>query len=160
MAPKLSYMEIMQALPRLKVEELATIKAGIEHLLKGNASDTRDATEPLYDVVARAIGAKQSFQSFKGMRAFLTWKSKAPGVVLFIDELYPQAKLVAKQALMSMLVDGLITALKRHKVPITIGTMATNIARLPQVFETAFPDYRESGMQHMILKAMERGQNE
>ena len=55
---------------------------------------------------------------------------------------------------MGLCVGLLINDLKQLSVPVTLGTVCSNLARVPQVFDQQFPDYRQSGMAHIILKQM------
>lgn len=152
---------ILSALASLSQAELATVKAACEHLL--NKEDTKDdPTKPLYDSVLRAMGGPHGgtyrlrWGVFKGTTTHSTWKKHAPGVVSFIDQTYPGASKVAKMAILQVLLDALIDDLKQRGVTITLGTLVSNLSRLPEIYDTCYPDYRKSGMAGVILNAMER----
>lgn len=149
------------ALSGLTQAELATVRAACEHLL--NREDTRDdPTKPLYDSVLRAMGGSHHgtyrlrWGLFKGTTTYSTWKKNAPGVVSFIDQTYPQASKVAKMGILQVLLDALLEDLKQRGVPITIGVVVSNLSRLPEIFDTCYPDYRKCGMAGLVLKAMEK----
>jgi len=148
--------DILSQLPKLSQEELATVRAAVEHLLAGS-SDAEDPTRPLYDVVSGAVGRGYlSFQEFSKMAAYKTWRRDAPAVVQFIETAFPQSHKVTKLAIMNYLVSALIDDLKERNVPITLRTITNNISRLPQILDDCFPDYLKGGAAHLIVKAMER----
>ena len=149
--------DILAVLPSLQQHELATIKAAINHLLVKQIDDV-DTTSPLYEAMANLLGVGLSFRDFHNVTSYSTWKKSAPHVVSFIEKTYPQATRVAKLAMMTFLLEALIDDLKGRGVPITLGTVTVNLERLPALYDQCFPGYRESGMAHLVLKSMKRGE--
>ena len=148
--------DLIRELPKLSQQELAVVRAAVDHLLDGS-SNTEDPTRSLYDVVSGAIGRGHlSFQEFHKMAIYKVWRRDAPAVVCFIDKTFPQSHKVTKTAIMSFLVRALIDDMKMLKIPITIGTVTRQIDQLPQVLDRCFPGYVESNMTHVIVRAMER----
>ena len=148
--------DVLKLLPKLSQQELAVVRAAVDHLLDGSDIVQGDSTLSLYDVVSAAVGRGYlSFQEFRKMTAYKTWRRDGPAVVQFIERTFPQSHKVTKTAIMSFLVRALIDDMKMLKIPITIGTVTKQISQLPQVLDRCFPGYVESNMTHVIVKAME-----
>lgn len=148
--------QIIAFLPKLSRADLATVKAAAEHLLGGLNSEANDHTYPLFEAVRNIINSRISFLKFKTTNSFREWDKNASGVIQFIDETFPNIGKTTRMAMMTYLVGALADDLKERGVPVTIGTMSSNLGRLPEVFEDAFPNYRGSGLVHLIVKSMER----
>lgn len=151
----MSLIKLLAALPHLKQTELATLRAAIDHLLVHRVDDL-DTTSPLYAAMAKLLGVGLSYRDFHNVVSFKTWRKSAPAVVSFIEATFPTATKVAKIAMMTFLLEALIDDLKSRGVPITLGTVTINLDRLPQLFDSAFPDYRQAGMSHLVIEAMKK----
>ncbi len=147
--------EIIGALPKLDQHELVLLRAALNQLIRVDG-EAPDETSPLYDCMASLLGVGLSFRDFHNVNAYRSWRKAAPAVVLFIEQSFPEATKVAKMAVMRFLLEALRDDLLERGVPITIGTMSSNLDRLPEVFDASFPMYREAGMAHLVLKQMER----
>lgn len=144
--------EILAALPKLSQPELATIKAAVEHLL--TKLDSTDDTLPLFTIVRLRLGVKVSFGQFKATSAYPVWRKKAAVVVSFIDQWWPDAKKTERGALLTLAVDLLLSDLKRCQIPATLSSISSSLDRIPQLIDFELPDYRQSGLSHLVLKAM------
>lgn len=149
--------EMLKLLNKLSQPELATIKAATEHLLTKQV-DELDTTSVLYSTMATLLGVGLSYRDFHNVTAFSTWRKSAPSVVSFIEATFPGATKVAKCAMMTFLLEALIDDLRGRGVPISLGTVTVNIQRLPALFDECFPSYRETGLAHLVLSAMEKGE--
>jgi len=92
------------------------------------------------------------------LAAYKTWKQKAPAVVRFIEENFPEAGKLAKTAMMTFLIEALIDDLKERGVPVTVGTLTNNIDRLPALFDECYPGYRQAGLTNIIVSAMSKSE--
>lgn len=147
--------DVLAMLPHLRQRDLSTVRAAIDHLLDKRVEN--DPTLPLFGAIKSILGIHTTFRAFQGSRAAYTaWKHRAPACVSFIDQTWPDASKVAKGALTAVLVDMLIDDLKGGQVPVTLGSVAIHLDRIPQLFERAFPDYIKMGMAHVVLEAMEK----
>ena len=151
----LKLTSLLAELPKLRPDELATVKAAAEHLL-GAQHEAPDSTTPLYDALTSLLGNQMPYGRFKLSASWRMWARNAPTVVTFIDKNFPKATKVARLALMKFIVETLIAEMRERKIPVTVGSVTNNLTRCPEVFEMAFPDYIESGLQHLVLKAMEK----
>jgi hypothetical protein len=55
-----------------------------------------------------------------------------------------------------LLVSALMDELRSRGIGVAFGTVATNIGRLPEIFDSAFPGYLESGLGFVVPLAMKR----
>lgn len=147
--------ELLGVLPKLSQQELAAVRAAIDHLLVSQI-DELDTTAPLYSAMTALLGVRLSYRDYHNNVNYKTWKRSAPAVVTFIEDTWPEASKVAKLALMTFMLEALIADLKGRGVPISIGTVTLHLARVPQVFEQEFPDYIRSGLAHVVLTAMKK----
>lgn len=147
--------EVVAALPKLNQQELLTIRAACDQLIKIPVDDV-DETNPLFDDLTHILGVKLSFRDFHNVTAYSAWKRHAPGVVEFITEQHPDVSKVLKGALVRMLLEALRDDLRDRGIPVTLGTMAVNLDQLPEVYDRCFPGFRQAGMQRVIEQAMER----
>lgn len=148
--------KVLGILPGLSQQELATVRAAIDHLLVHQV-DELDTTSPLYTAIATMLGVGLSYRDFHNVQAYSTWRKVAPKVVSFIQETFPQATKVTKTAMMTFMLEALMDDLKGRGVSITLKTMTVNLSRLPMLFDQEFPDYRQNGMAHLVLEAMTKG---
>ncbi len=150
---------VLTVLPSLSQKELATIKAVVEQLYKPVYSQGVDPTTLVFDALMKAINTKMAFRDFQRTSVYKLWRQHAPACIEFVEETFPTVKRsqVTKMAVLRFLLEALRDNLKAGQIPVTVGTMVTHLGRIPQVFETSFPDYRESGMTDLVLKAMQRG---
>ncbi len=145
--------KVLATLPHLSQEELATVRAAIEHLLVHQV-DELDTTSPLYTTLASLLNIGLSYRDFHNVQSYSTWRKVAPKVVSFITDTFPQATKVAKIAMMTFMLEALIEDLKGRGVPLTLATVTINLSRLPAIFDECYPGYREAGKVHLILEAM------
>lgn len=151
----MKFNDMLRELPKLSQEELATVRAAIDHLL-GSSDHLLDNTSALYGAMITLLGIKLAYRDFNATKPYREWRKSAPAVVYFIDQTFPASGKISKMAITKYLLTALIDDLKARKVPVTLGVVVSNISRLPQIFDACFPNYRESGMAHLVLKALER----
>ena len=140
--------DAISVLPNLSQQELLTLKAAIEELLTKTKNDDEP---PLYGAIAKVLGTAPPYPIFKQTKQ---WQRHADNVSLFIEQNFETATKLQKYALMQFIVEALVADLKERGVPITIGTVVSNLGRFAQVWENQFPNYIKAGMQNLILKAM------
>lgn len=144
--------EVLKLLPKLSQQELLLLKAAIEELV----SQPDDAPEhPLWGVVTKAVGMAAPWAVFKTSRGnYRLWNKYAPAIDAFLDTQFPAATKLQRHALLTFIISSLIADLKGRGVPITIGIVIKNLGRFIQVFDDQFPGYLESGLAHLILRAL------
>jgi hypothetical protein len=147
--------KILATLPTLSKPDLSAIRAAADSLLGPQAVPIEGASTPLFDVITRALGLRIGFEVIRQGQAYKPYRRGEAAVTAFIDEMLPDFNTkVARNGLLTFMVECLMDDLKERKVPISIGTLCTNLERCPQVFRAAFPGYLESGHAHLIVKKM------
>lgn len=144
---------ILSALGGLSVSDLKAVRAAADRLLGSPAA----TAGPLWGILTAALGVKLPYDRFTKTQAYKAWVKNEAVVVSFIASTWPDLPKVQENALMNFLItEVLLPDLKGRGLPVTVGTVALNLGSLPHVFDHGFPDYRASGMSHLILKAMVR----
>jgi hypothetical protein len=95
-----------------------------------------------------------SYASFQRTVSWKPWRQHLVTVEAFIEKLWPGMTKVQEASLNSFLLWLLADDLKALKVPVTLGSISSNLGRVPEVFDRSFPDYRESGLASKVLQAM------
>jgi hypothetical protein len=147
---------ILSQLPKLTQQELATVRAACDHLLD-RKQDRKQEVPALYTAMLDVLG--QSGPSYAGFQRTTSWKSWVKNlqeVESFITGLWPGMTKTQEASINCFLLQLLVDDLKYLKVAATLGSVSSNLGRLPEVFDRNFPDYRANGMAGMILEAMVR----
>lgn len=157
----LSLNKILAALPGLNQADIAAVRAAADSLLTpsgtSQAAVNEGAAVPLFDAVTRALGLRMGFAAFQGTATYKTYRRGSQAIDNFLAENLAEAcTRVSRNAMLSLLVECLIDDLKGRHVPISLGTVCSNLERAPQVFRAAFPGYIENGLGHLIFKSMTR----
>lgn len=150
--------QIISSLPSLTQSELATIKLAIEQLQEPVPSQGVDHTLIVFDALMKVLSIKMTFSDLQKTSVYKLWQRDAPGCLEFIEETFPPVKRsrVTKLGVLCFVLEILRDNLKAGRIPVTVGTMITHLSRVPQVFDKAFPGYRESGLTDLILQRMKK----
>ena len=152
--------QILAALPGLSNASLRTVQGVIGSLLGEVAiSSAKPASEPvawLYDALSHHIGARQSLSTFKATAAGKQFMKNAPIAISFIQTNFKGAleNKVKAHGLMRHLTGILLADMKAGKIPITRNTVTANLHRMNDAFERAYPNYIQSGLAVLVLKAI------
>ncbi len=142
--------QILAQLPKLSQQELATIKAACDHLL-----DRKQEVPLLYLSMLDLLGQKgPSYASFQRTVSWKPWQKNLLEVSAFIEKLWPDLTRVQEASINCFLLQLLAGDLKYLKVAVTIGSISSNLGRVPEVFDRSFPGYRENGLAGLVLKTM------
>lgn len=149
--------DVLAALPLLKQPDLLAIQGVISRLLgASNVGGLGPPSANLYNVLAALLGASVPYDAFmKGSQGKL-WGKHAPRVLEFIAATFPNIKTrVEEQAMMRLVLGLVVDDLKgRLRATPSLGMVASNLGRVPELFDSAFPSYRESGLAHLIPQVM------
>lgn len=148
--------QVLSLLPVLSQSELATVKTAAEQLLVSSGAGS-DEPDLLYDALTAALNVKLPYSHLpRQMRK--AWDKNTPIVVQFMEVNWKVTKThkIMRMAMMKFLINLVIDELKAQRVPVSLGTVITNLHRIEEVFDRHFPSYRESGLSGLIVKAMER----
>ena len=149
---------IITKLPALTQGELAQVRAAVDQLINTKQARGVDPTVLVWDALMKALNTKISFAAMHDMSIYKQWKQHAPACLEFVEGTFPEVKRskVTEMAVIQFLLEALRDNLRAGRIPITVGTMVTHMGRVPQVFEKAFPNYLESGLTELVLKAMNK----
>ncbi len=141
---------ILAQLPKLTQQELAAVRAACDHLL-----DRKQEVPPLYLAMLDVLGQKgPSYTSFQRTASWKQWLKNLQEVESFLKKLWPETTKTQEASLNCFLLQQLVDDLKYLKVAVTIGSISSNLGRIPEVFDRSFPGYRQGGLAGLVLKTM------
>lgn len=154
--------EILASLPVLNRSDLEAVAAIATSLLNGRtanvATKASPLAAPLFDALCGAVSATAALSNLSGTSTGKTFEKHLPGVTKFLDHHFKgwsDNKLV-QLAFLGMLAELLRDDLKERGVTPTLGILVSNLGRLPEVFDNAYPNYLACGMGNVILKHFEK----
>lgn len=145
--------QIIAHLPKLTQEELRLLSATI-HTLIGCGESFTGKEAQLFGALQRVLSVQLNYPTFLKTKNGRLWAKNAPPVVSFIEATWGGQRRVSEFALMAYLLELLVDDMRLWQAPITVGSMTVNLQRIPQVFDTAFPGYRQGGLAHLILEKL------
>ena len=126
----------------------------------GSVSEHENFLFEAMGIVLRDEGIRERihFELFKKTAAYKTWKANIDDVALWLKKHFPEQQtridmLVVARLLFSKV---LVPWMRNNGIPVTQGTLANNVGRLPECFDIAFPGYAASGLAPMIFTALEK----
>ena len=146
--------DIVATLPKLNEKELQEVIALAISLLNKEADDS--TAELWFSAICAETGSQQSYESIKkgSIGSFL--RDQADSAEALINELLDPASstVTTQMAIRRSLIGLLIADLKSRNLPVTRGMLAKHMARLAEVLDHAFPDYRKNGMAPLLGKQL------
>lgn len=155
----------MSQLSTFKKTDLLQIRQLTELLLGGTITEERTPSDEresiLFDAVraelaALGLNGKIPYTTLTSSNYYKSWTRGLGVVNQFIDQhfhLYIRSK-IQHIGICRILIQILLTELRRQHIPPSLGTIARNLHRIPQTFDNQFPDYIKSGLAHLIVQAM------
>lgn len=110
----------------------------------------------LFDALSGHLNAMAGWPTMAGTKYGKLLVKNAPAVEKFLNrhfEGWDRNKL-KQMAFMRLLIGLLADDLKERGVPRTFGIMVTNLTRLPEVVDNAFPNYLAAGLGPELLKRL------
>ena len=150
--------QILGSLPTLTKADLQALQTVIGGLL-GNGA-TKQAPNPndpqvwLFEALAATLHLRQSYYpAFMASPVGKTFNKNAPVALGFMTDVFEVAMGSKTSAigLMRYLLGLLVADLKVKKVPVTRNSIVSNLIRLPEVFENAYPGYIQSGVAKLVM---------
>ena len=149
--------EIIARLPSLAKRDLLAVRGAADALLGPQAEASGGVAPPLFGAVTRALGLRIGFGAFQATRTYRQFKRGSETVDAFMAAEMPEIKdAVTKQALVGLIVSCLLDDLRGRHVPLSMGTVSSNLERAPQVFRDAFPGYLEGGAAQIIIDRLKK----
>lgn len=159
---------IASQLSGLNATDLAKVKQLTDMLLGGQVRDCQPSiTDPteriLFEAVkselkAAGVNGAIGFDGFTESKFYPSWKRGVAVVAEFIDTNFKDYVKTEPQriGICRILVQTMINDFRRNNIPVSVGTIARNIHRVPQTFERQFPGYIHSGLAYLIPASMLR----
>lgn len=158
--------EIIAVLPTMPKKDLVKIQDMIKLLVGNEEGDATNEENVVFQAMVeelRSVGVRQAttYESFRQTAAFKPWKKGIKEVDLFLNTKFGKYsfKKTDKHALCRLLFRTMLEEMRERGIPISLGSVAANVIRIPEMFERAFPGYLESGLAHLIPLAMKRKRN-
>jgi len=160
-----SQLPAMSAADLLKVRQLTDMLLG-----QGQVTGTPAATKPddrfeatmfealKSELASVGINSNISYRAFSESKYFKSWKRGVDVVQKFVNDAFKgYLKTEAQRVgICRILVQTMIREFKDRGIPVSVGSVANNIHRIPQTFDRAFPGYLESGLAYLIPAALLR----
>jgi hypothetical protein len=146
--------EILRALPKLPKADLEAIHALAGHLLGPANGGLGEQGQAVFDALAASLGLTASYASMAASKPARLFIQRLPAFVAFVGKNFPgwDDTKVGQQAFLRMLFGLIITDLNKRNVTASFGMVVSNMGRLPEIIESAFPDYLKSGLGKIILE--------
>jgi hypothetical protein len=150
--------EILAVILKLSQPDLEAIYAVVSSLINAR---TGPRTKPppehglaIFNALVSALGLTTYRYEALSPTAKRQFEAKVPTMTGWLDANFKAwaANKTTQQAFMRMMFGLIIADLKGRQVKSSIGVVIANMDRLSAVFSSAFPDYLESGMGHIILE--------
>lgn len=153
---------IISALPSLDKEDLEKIRLVVDDLLSRRGGGTATEHEQfLFDamgIILRDEGIRENihYDLFKKTAAYKTWKANVDDVTAWLRRHFPKQQTKVEMTSLARLLFSkvLVPWMRENGIPVTQGTLANNVGRLPECFDIAFPGYAGSGLAPMIFTAL------
>lgn len=150
--------QILEALPGLSASDLTMIQATITGLLGGRignvAAPAGTLAAPLFEALCGAVNATVPLSNIVGTPTGKTFQKHVPPTQQFLDRYFKgwDRQAIVQMAFLRMLMELLCEDLKTRGAAPTVGVMVTNLLRLPEIFENAYPGYLDAGLGDMVLR--------
>jgi len=146
--------EILAALPKLKQADLEAVHALAGHLLGLVPANAAQGGGPAFDALVTALGLSMAYQTLMGTKAGQIFNKRVPELVKYLDSHFAgwDDNKLSQLAFLQFLYGLIITDLKERNVTASVGMVISNMSRIPELLENAFPGYLRSGMGEVILR--------
>lgn len=157
-SPALTY--VVSALPSLSMDELKALQATIERLVAAPTVKDPEAPTLLYRAALaelEAVGHRSSIPYYELLRSRQgkAWQRGMAAVNDFLKKCGTKFKTdIDEMSFLRVAVSTLIKQMRRRKIPLSVGSLASNLEALPDAFDRAFPHYVENGLAHLVIEAL------
>lgn len=157
---------IASQLPAMSEADLLKVRKLTDMLLQGQPKEieSEDPTERLLfeavrvELAAVGIRSAMTYAQFSESRFYKSWKRGVEVVRAFIETSFKGyiKNETHHLAVCRVLVQTMVKEFRAREIPLSIGSIANNIHRVPQTFDRAFPRYLESGLAYLVPRALLR----
>ena len=157
----MTFEETIHSLSNLKDTELHEVQARTSFLLNGSTTKASDGDiEAMYDAIIVQLKILHKscppFQVFTRSNFYPQFIRNTESIMRFIDENFDCEKRISRLAMIRFLILMLIRNLDNQSLPLRIGVITTNLSRIPDIVDRAFPGYLESGLLDKVVKSVVR----
>jgi hypothetical protein len=156
---------MMSQLSTFGKTDLLQLRQLADVLLGGNTSREEpvidDSEALLFDAVRAELSANGfngaiPFSTLKDSKYYNSWCKGTKVVNQFIEQHFKTyiTSQPVRIGINRILIQILLADLKRLGVPPSLGTIARNMHRVPQAFDNQFPNYINSGLAYLVVKAI------
>lgn len=147
---KLTAEQIIAALPSLSRQDRLAVRAACDTLLQGKSTLNKEAFT-LYEIIAKGVGSSMPWARVPAaLQSALA--AAQPGLQAFIDQTWPGQSRVHNIMITQRLLAQLAGDLHERQIPVSVATIIRNLGRIQDVFDDAYPKYRQAGLAGLILK--------
>ena len=146
--------KIIASLPTLSRADLSAVRGAADSLLGPQATPLEQPATPLYAAITRALSLKLGWGAFTHTSSYKQYKRGSEAITSFMAESFPALDQRLQTALHGLMIDCLVDDLRQRRIPLSMGTVCSNLERTPQVFRDAFPGYLESGHGQFIIERL------
>lgn len=156
---------VMTQLSTFGKNDLLQIQQLTNMLLGTNINNTPDHQDDndmmLFDSVrvelaANGLNGRIPYTTLKESKFYKQWCNGLGVVNQFVDTHFKDHinRKLQRVAICRIIVQILISELRRQNIPVSLGTIARNMHRVPQAFDNQFPGYLQCGLAYLIVKSM------
>lgn len=164
---RLTAATVVSQLPTIDHKGLLTIQRALAMLLtteEQNSGGHPDGFEAvMYEALIaefeeRGLRRAISWDQFRKMNQYRNWRRNLPAVEDFMNTHFKEhmKDRRVRSGICRLLIGSLMNELKRRELSISYGIICSNIGRLSEVFDNAFPGYLQSGMAGIIPMVLKR----
>lgn len=154
--------EVLKILPLLSVQELKQIRGAVDSQLKRGKKSKKStsADERFYNIICDEFFKKRlshfpSYYRFKKNPDFAYFKKNHKLLVEFEKEVFSSLGRSLNRREKDCLYRGfarlLYRDLQRINASCTVGIVARNLGRIPDIINKEFPGYIENGLLYMLI---------
>lgn len=147
---KISAAKIIAELPRLSKSELKTVELAVRQL----STSENEIDEGLFSVISVQLNSRAPYSFFVKSRFYKSWLAGQANFADFVEDITAKKNLKKVQllAVKRFLIQLIIEDLKTRNIRPTVGTVATSIGRIYDIFDCAYPGYIKAGHGDLVVK--------
>lgn len=148
--------EIIAALPSLTAKDRKALKAALDSFIYADTMGVEGLDLELLGAVQAITGQYVNLVSFKGTQAYKVWMTNQPVFNELFDTLTGGKNLTktVKIAAKKFLIGLLIEYLKETHKPVTLPTIATELANIKRIINDNFPGYLDNKLGGIIMNRL------
>ncbi len=146
---------MVETLPQFTKKDLRTLRGLVDELLQGDvAVDGSELFEPLVDTLKEHNIIVDRGYLARNPTALKQWHTHLPGLRGLLGAFEGAGARGIAYRLLRLMYGLLIADMSRRQIPLSPGSVITNLGRVPEVFDQSFPGYLASGLGCLIVKAI------